>query len=107
MKRRASQTQQSDNDLLTEMQAQEQELPMSLAWYPGNECSVADHRSCVSQTGCSTAAQSCGDGLPPMLLTGVRRRGNEAAAFTARPAEAGTQTVRPVRATASIAATVP
>ena len=30
---RASQSHQSDNDLLTESQAREQELPMSLAWY--------------------------------------------------------------------------
>ena len=33
MPRRASQSHQSDNDLLTESQAREQELPMSLAWY--------------------------------------------------------------------------
>ena len=33
MTRRASESQQSDNDLLTDMQAQRQELPMSLAWY--------------------------------------------------------------------------
>jgi hypothetical protein len=30
---RASQSHQSDNDLLTESQAREQELPMSLAWF--------------------------------------------------------------------------
>lgn len=33
MTHRASPSHQSDNDLLTEMQAQGQELPMSLAWY--------------------------------------------------------------------------
>jgi hypothetical protein len=33
MTHRANQSHQSDNDLLTEMQAREQELPMSLAWY--------------------------------------------------------------------------
>jgi hypothetical protein len=30
---RESETQQRNNDLLTENQAREQELPMSLAWY--------------------------------------------------------------------------
>jgi hypothetical protein len=33
MTRRPTQQQQSDHDLLTEIQAQEEELPMSLAWY--------------------------------------------------------------------------
>jgi hypothetical protein len=33
MKRWASEYQQSDNDLLTEIQVQQQELPMSLAWF--------------------------------------------------------------------------
>jgi hypothetical protein len=33
MTRQASEALHSDNDLLTEIQAQEQELPMSLAWY--------------------------------------------------------------------------
>lgn len=33
MTRQASQSFRSDNDLLTETQAREQELPMSLAWY--------------------------------------------------------------------------
>ena len=33
MKLRANESNQSDNDLLTESQAREQELPMSLAWY--------------------------------------------------------------------------
>ena len=33
MPRRASQSHQIDNDLLTELQAHEQELPMSLAWF--------------------------------------------------------------------------
>ena len=33
MARRVSPSHQSDNDLLTESQAHEQELPMSLAWY--------------------------------------------------------------------------
>jgi len=31
--RRVSSSYQSDNDLLTESQAREQELPMSLAWF--------------------------------------------------------------------------
>jgi hypothetical protein len=33
MTHRASLSHQSDNDLLTEILAREQELPMSLAWY--------------------------------------------------------------------------
>ena len=33
MKLPANKSHQSDNDLLTESQAREQELPMSLAWY--------------------------------------------------------------------------
>ena len=33
MKLRANESNQSDNDLLTESQAREQELPMSLAWF--------------------------------------------------------------------------
>ena len=33
MTRQASQSLHSENDLLTETQAQEQELPMSLAWF--------------------------------------------------------------------------
>jgi hypothetical protein len=33
MVHQASQSKQRDSDLLTETQAQEQELPMSLAWY--------------------------------------------------------------------------
>ena len=33
MKLRANESHQSDNDLLTESQAREQELPMSLAWF--------------------------------------------------------------------------
>jgi hypothetical protein len=33
MKFRANESHQSNNDLLTEAQAREQELPMSLAWY--------------------------------------------------------------------------
>jgi hypothetical protein len=33
MTHQASQSQQNDNDLLTEIQARQQELPMSLAWY--------------------------------------------------------------------------
>jgi len=33
MTRRASPSHQSDNDLLTEIEAREEELPMSLAWY--------------------------------------------------------------------------
>ena len=33
MKGQASEAYQSDNDLLTESQAREQELPMSLAWF--------------------------------------------------------------------------
>ena len=33
MTHRASQSHQSDNDLLTEIEAREEELPMSLAWF--------------------------------------------------------------------------
>jgi hypothetical protein len=33
MTRRPGQRHQTDHDLLTEIQAQEEELPMSLAWY--------------------------------------------------------------------------
>ena len=33
MKLRVNESHQSDNDLLTESQAREQELPMSLAWF--------------------------------------------------------------------------
>jgi len=33
MKLRANESHQSENDLLTESQAREQELPMSLAWF--------------------------------------------------------------------------
>lgn len=33
MKLRANESHHSDNDLLTESQAREQELPMSLAWF--------------------------------------------------------------------------
>jgi hypothetical protein len=33
MPHRTSQSHQSDTDLLTEIQAREQELPMSLAWF--------------------------------------------------------------------------
>jgi hypothetical protein len=65
---RGSQSNQSDNDLLTEIEARDQELPMSLAWFGENVCTATGRLSFASQTASSTAAESCADGSPTERL---------------------------------------
>ncbi len=55
MTRRASPSHQSDNDLLTEIAACAEELPMSLAWFRRKRVQGAGRRSFGSPIAFSTA----------------------------------------------------